>query len=292
MAERRMFSKKIIDTDAFLDMPLSTRLLYYDLAMRADDDGFISSPKKITRMIGCSEDDLKLLIVKQFIIPFESGVCVIKDWRIHNYIQKDRYHGTQYVIEKSQLKINENGSYTKCIQDASKMDTEVRLEIELGKDSLEQEIIPPYIPPEGENNNEVKNGESLLVETATGESNADNPSTTRKPRTRKTELSQEQLLDFEMFWKVWPNKVSRGQAEKTWLKLNPNKELLNKIIRGVNKAIRYDHRFKPGGFTPHSSTWLNDKGWLDELGGDVVATHQSDHEQSSNGSKQFKPSRS
>ena len=84
-----MFSLKVIDTDAFLDMPISSRLLYYELSIRADDDGFISSPKKITRMVGCSEDDLKMLIMKQFIIPFTSGVCVIRDWRIHNYIQKE-----------------------------------------------------------------------------------------------------------------------------------------------------------------------------------------------------------
>lgn len=141
MAERRMFSKKIIDTDSFLDMPVSTRLLYYDLSMRADDDGFIASPKKITRMVGCSEDDLKLLIAKQFIIPFESGICVIKDWRIHNYIRNDRYHPTQYNEEKSKLKIEENGSYTtdltvgipNDIPNVYQMDTEVRL----GKDRLE-----------------------------------------------------------------------------------------------------------------------------------------------------------
>ena len=84
MAERRMFAKTIIDSDLFLDMPMSTQLLYFHLSMRADDDGFINNPKKIQRMIGCSEDDLKMLIMKQFIIPFESGVVVIKQWRIHN----------------------------------------------------------------------------------------------------------------------------------------------------------------------------------------------------------------
>ena len=94
MAERRMFAKTIIDSDAFLDMPTTTRLLYYDLSMRADDDGFINSPKKIQRMIGASDDDLKVLIAKKFIIPFESGVVVIKHWKIHNYIQKDRYKPT------------------------------------------------------------------------------------------------------------------------------------------------------------------------------------------------------
>lgn len=111
MAERRMFAKTIIDSDAFLDMPVTARLLYYDLSMRADDDGFVNSPKKIMRMIGASQDDLSLLILKQFIIPFESGVVVIKHWRIHNYIRKDTYNETPYRKEMAMLKLDENKAY-------------------------------------------------------------------------------------------------------------------------------------------------------------------------------------
>lgn len=143
MAQRRMFSLKVIDTDEFIDMPITSRLLYYDLSMRADDDGFVSSPKKIQRMCGCSDDDLKLLVAKQFIIPFESGICVIKHWRLHNYIQKDRYAKTMYAEEFN--KLNEiDGIYsldTKCIQNVSKMDTQVRL----GKDRLEIELVKENI---------------------------------------------------------------------------------------------------------------------------------------------------
>lgn len=112
MAERRMFAKTIIDSDAFLDMPLSTQCLYFHLNMRADDEGFINSPKKIMRMIGASDDDLKVLITKKFIIPFESGVVVIKHWKIHNYIRKDRLVETVYQEEKKQLFEKENGSYS------------------------------------------------------------------------------------------------------------------------------------------------------------------------------------
>ena len=135
MAERRMFAKSIIDSDAFLDMPLSAQCLYFHLAMRADDDGFINNPKKIQRMVGASEDDLKLLIAKKFIIVFDTGVVVIKHWRIHNYIQKDRYHETNYIEEKSRLSIKDNGAYTldtPCIQDGYSLETQVRL----GKDSI------------------------------------------------------------------------------------------------------------------------------------------------------------
>ena len=135
MAERRMFAKSIVDSDAFIDMPMSARLLYYDLGMRADDDGFVNSPKKIMRMIGATNDDMNILLMRKFVIAFESGVVVIKHWRIHNYIQSDRYHPTKYVEEKAKLTLKDNGAYTldtKCIQPVSNMDTEVRL----GKDRL------------------------------------------------------------------------------------------------------------------------------------------------------------
>ena len=117
MAERRMFAKQIIDSDAFIDMPLSTQALYFHLSMRADDDGFINNPKKIIRMIGASEDDYKVLCLKRFIIPFDSGIVVIKHWKIHNYIQKDRYKPTVYTEEKATLTAKDNGVYTECIQD-------------------------------------------------------------------------------------------------------------------------------------------------------------------------------
>ena len=107
MANKRMFSMKIVDTDAFMDMPQSSQLLYFHLSMRADDDGFISSPKKIMRMIGSSEDDYKVLIAKKFIVPFESGVCVVKHWLIHNLIRSDRYTETQYTKEKQFLTVDE-----------------------------------------------------------------------------------------------------------------------------------------------------------------------------------------
>lgn len=132
MAEKRMFAKTIIDSDAFLDMSLSTQALYFHLSMRADDDGFVNNPKKIQRMIGAGDDELKMLIAKRFIIPFESGVCVIKHWRIHNYIQKDRYKETVYKDEKSHLILKENKAYkyvdTPCIQNVSSSETQIRLD--------------------------------------------------------------------------------------------------------------------------------------------------------------------
>ena len=147
MAERRMFAKTIVLSDAFLDMPLSARCLYFTLGMLADDDGFVNSPKSIMRQAGASTDDLNLLMAKRFTLAFDSGVIVIKHWRIHNYIQKDRYKESKYMEEKATLMIDQNGAYTECIQDVSTLDTQVRL----GKDSLGKasvgEVIEEAAPP-------------------------------------------------------------------------------------------------------------------------------------------------
>ena len=112
MANKRMFTMKICDSDAFLDMPLSAQCLYFHLNMRADDDGFIDNPKRITKLIGAKEDDLRILIGKRFVLVFDNGVIVIKHWRMHNTLSKGRYHPTQYLDEKGTLLLKENGSYS------------------------------------------------------------------------------------------------------------------------------------------------------------------------------------
>lgn len=141
MAERRMMSKKIIDTDNFLDMPQSTQCLYFHLLLRADDDGFIQSPKSIMRITGCKEDDLKLLNAKGFVIGFETGVIVIRHWRIHNYVQSDRYSKSELpeakcvelknkVYEVVGQPMNPDNNYmdTKCIQNGYNLDTQIRID--------------------------------------------------------------------------------------------------------------------------------------------------------------------
>jgi len=112
MAQRRMFSPDIVNSDAFLEMPPSTQALYFQLGMKADDDGFVSNPKRVIRMINVGEDDLKVLLAKRFLLPFESGVVVIKHWLLHNAVRKDMYKETQYLDEKKQLRIKDNGVYT------------------------------------------------------------------------------------------------------------------------------------------------------------------------------------
>lgn len=112
MAEKRMFAKSIIDSDSFLEMPVTSQLLYFHLSMRADDDGFINKPKSIMRMIGAKDDDIKILFARKFVIPFDSGVVVIKHWRINNYIRSDMYHSTNYKDEMAMLSLDENNAYT------------------------------------------------------------------------------------------------------------------------------------------------------------------------------------
>ena len=107
-----MFTLDIVDSDAFLDMPLSSQALYFHLSMRADDDGFIDKSKRIMRAIGVGDDDMKILLAKNFVIPFDDGVCVIKHWRLHNYIRSDRYKETNYTDKKMLLEVKKNGSYT------------------------------------------------------------------------------------------------------------------------------------------------------------------------------------
>lgn len=145
MADKRMMSKSVIDTDVFLDMPTSTQCLYFQLLLRADDDGFLKNAKTIMRTVGASQDDMKLLIAKQYLILFDSGTIVIKHWRIHNYIKKDRYKPTD-CEETRLIDVNDKGEYIllepTCIQNGTTTEPtciqngtpgKVRLEIELGK---------------------------------------------------------------------------------------------------------------------------------------------------------------
>lgn len=133
MGQRRMFSPQIIDSDAFLDMPSTSQSLYFHLGMRADDDGFVGNPRKILRMIGGSEDDMKILLAKRFILSFETGVIVIKHWRINNLVRKDWYKETIYLEEKNQLKVKENGAYTELVNENATIRSRRLGKVRLGK---------------------------------------------------------------------------------------------------------------------------------------------------------------
>ena len=225
MAERRMFAKTIIDSDAFLDMPLSAQALYFHLSMRADDDGFINNPKKIQRMVGASDDDCKLLIMKRFIITFESGVIVIKHWKIHNYIQKDRYKPTIYQEEKKQLTEKGNKAYTECIHNGYIVDTQDRLEV--GKESIELEI-----------------GEDKIGETVTPEARA--------------RVNYEQIKDlFNDICISLPRVTSLSDKRKQAIKARLNKYTVEQFKEMFTKAEA--STFLKGG---NNRNWQANFDWL------------------------------
>lgn len=252
MAERRMFAKTIIDSDTFLDMPLSTQALYFHLSMRADDDGFINNPKKIQRMIGCCDDDLRLLIVKGFIIPFESGIVVIKHWKIHNYIQKDRYKPTIYQEEKSMLEAKENKEYTERVQNVSISETQVRLgkdSLELGKDSLDKnpKTAKRFQPPTLE---EVK---AYCIE-------------------RKNNVDPERFIDYYTSngWLVGKTKMKDWKAAvRTWEKNGYSNG--NKSNSGASQLVTIngkDYEYKNGKYyVPHGCGIAVDPYAEDDLDG-------------------------
>ncbi|WP_244957716.1 DNA replication protein [Fructobacillus fructosus] len=237
MAQRRMFSKKITDTDIFLDMPLSAQALYFHLNMHADDDGFISNAKTIQRMVGSSEDDMKLLVAKKFILPFDSGVQVIVHWRVHNYIRKDTYNRTIYRTEQEQLTINENGQYIKennipsterirVVDDSSP-------QVRLGKDidnNVQQ--VEPSIPK----------------------------------KSKSTKLSKQEKTDFEALWKLYPRKQGKQQAEKAYLKAIrdgvTNKSIQDGIVAYSKKISAEQTEFN---FIKMGSTFFNSRSWEDDF---------------------------
>lgn len=258
MAERRMFAKAIVDSDLFLGLPLTAQALYFHLGVRADDDGFVGNPKKIQRMIGCSDDDLKLLIIKEFIIPFESGVVVISHWKVNNYIRNDRYKPTFYSKEKAILNSNENEVYTIGIPTDNQRDTQYRLgkvSLELGKDI--PPISPTGIESEKSDNQQISLiSESLEVKTALGaESNS-------SVNHSKTIIKQR----FDDFWKAYPKKQGKGAAEKAFMKIAPTKELLKAMLKVISEWKLSKQWTKDNGqYIPNPATWLNQKRWEDEI---------------------------
>ncbi|MGL9940889.1 MULTISPECIES: DNA replication protein [Enterococcus] len=209
MAERRMFAKTIIDSDAFLDMPLSTQSLYFHLSMRADDDGFINNPKKIQRMVGCGDDDLKLLMAKRFILVFDSGVIVIKHWKIHNYIRNDRYKPTLYQEEKAELVEKNSKAYT--------FKTEVlESESHLG--------IPDDNHVGYQMDTQVRLGKDRLV---------------KDKKKNSVEPSSTMLELFEKVWKTYPKKTNKKKAKEQFLKKIKSDEDFERFKTGYKAYLKY-----------------------------------------------------
>lgn len=234
MANRRMFSLAVIDTDKFLDMPATTQALYFHLGMRADDDGFVSSPKKIAAIANCSMDDLKLLIAKGYVIPFESGVIVMTHWKQHNYIQADRYRKTTYKAERAQLELVENVYKldTESIQQSPKADTQY---------SLSKDIV------------RVKDNKLCASDNA--------------PKADKKAIND----FFERIWKLYPNKKGKGQVSDSKKKIlyGIGFEELSRAIDRYKAGLAKDEWRKP----QNGSTFFN-SGYVDYLDRNYTESEQ------------------
>ena len=247
MAERRMFAKTIIDSDAFLDMPLSTQALYFHLSMRADDDGFINNPKKIQRMVGGGDDDLKLLIAKRFIIPFESGIVVIKHWKIHNYIRSDRYKETVYKDEKAALTLKENGAYTQCLPLGIPNDTQRETQDRLGKESIEivQESIEGETAPGKRKRFTPPSVEEVKAYCEERKNGIDPQSFVDYYSARDWYLGKNKMKDWKAAVRTWENRRKaddkrnpRKEPVPSWMEETPEEEVerLKKMAAAMGKS--------------------------------------------------------
>ena len=238
MANRRMFAKSIIDTDYFLEMPATSQLLYFHLSIRADDDGFVASPKRILRMVGSSEDDFKMLIAKQFVIPFDSGVCVIKHWRIHNLIRADRYQGTIYTQEKSMLTESENKSYELVHQNVipDVIPTVNPVKVRLGKDSIGKGSVQMYdkSTPEIEKDIRAKIPKRNYFTPPTYEEVAS------YCEERKNTVDAQRFIDFysSKGWMVGKSKMKDWKASvRTWERNEkPNTPSQTDFMKGIKEV--------------------------------------------------------
>lgn len=208
MAERRMFAKSIVLSDAFLDMPMSARCLYFTLSMLADDDGFVGSPKAIMRQCGASQDDLVILLQKRFILGFDSGVIVIKHWRMNNYLQNDRHKSTTYIEELRTLELDEKNAYTErnespCIQSVSNLYTQDSI----GKDSIDKFSI--------------------------------NTSVDAEPK---------KVDKFEEWWKHYPRKIGKEAARRAFAKVKVDVQTLINAVelqKGSEQWTKENGRYIP-----------------------------------------------
>jgi len=230
MANKRMFSLQIVDTDAFLDMPAGSQLLYFHLVMRADDEGFVANPKKILRLVGSQEDDFKILVAKRFILTFESGVIVIKHWFIHNTIRMDRFHKTVYTEEKNGLETKGNKAYT---------------ELATSRQPSGRHLVP-----------QVK-----LSKVKLSKSSSCSPAVNEPPLEPLDEPLP--LTPFELFWNSYPRKQGKLKAEEKFieaLKITTFEKIMETLTKYKNSKQWQDKQF-----VPMAKSWLFQERWDDEV---------------------------
>lgn len=251
MATKRMFSEKIVCSDAFLEMPPSTQALYFHLGMKVDDDGFVS-PKVIMRMLGSTEDELRVLITKRFVLPFQNGVIVLKHHRINNNLDTHNHTPTVYTEEIKTLYIKENKAYTTDESQGIPIQSGNRLSADC-KQSLDKNRLDKIRIDKNrldKNNNTLKNIESKS--------------------SKKERLNHGYSELFEVFWNIYPNKIAKGKAYEVFQLLS--EEIQNDCVDAIKKQVENNHFWmdwinggQGGHQPPHPTTWLNQKRWEDNV---------------------------
>lgn len=246
MARRRMFSLDIVDSDQFTDLPPMARLLYYELGVRADDDGFVGNPRKITRFAECSEEDIKILEDNGFIYMFDSGVLAIRHWTVNNQLRNDRYHGTYYVEEKKKLCKNMDNKTDYFIDDG--VSNGIPL---VDLDKLREEEINKEEMRKGKNNLKEKKEE-------------------KKNTVKDSEIDAEIKKQFDVLWNKYPRKVGKAEALKYYNEAIEDGHSFDIINQGLDKYIRYiEINGTEKEFIKKGSSWFNGYCWEDEYYDDI-----------------------
>ena len=262
MAERRMFTKKITDSDAFIELSSSAQALYFHLNQGADDDGFNNQIQNAMFKSHSTIDDLKVLMLKNFIIRFDSGVIVIKHWRMHNTLRKDRYTPTNFQEELKCLGIKDNGSYTLC-DDGCHLVAK-----RLPQDSIDKcSIDKCSIDKCSIDNNHQKS--SFLKEQDTYQDKCRTNCSNIKDKDRNINnlpsLSGNFDTEFDYLWKLYPNKQGKENAKQKYFKFRKSGIEYQDVLNGLNKYLKYIQLNKISiQYIKHGSTWFNQKCWEDE----------------------------
>lgn len=242
-----MFRLDVLETDAFMEMPLTTQALYFHLNLRADDDGFVGNPNQIVKLIGAGSDDLKLLIAKRFVIAFEDGVIVIKHWRMHNTLSAYRYKETNFIEDKALLKIKENKAYS----------------LTSGEDICDER----------------------LLEIAHRQTKDNTKTIPEKNRREENSIEKNKYIcAFDEFWKNYPRKKDKARAYKCYCaRLNDGYTEDQLLTACINYAAECDHNKTEERYIKHGATFLSvNEPFLDYLKGesnDVAGRTRDDEEQ-------------
>lgn len=286
MAEKRMFAKSIIDTDAFLGMPMTAQCLYFHLAMRADDAGFVANPNIIRRVVGSSDEDFKTLISMRYIILFSSGVVVIKHWWIHNVIKNDRKDHTTWKEELATLKLDSKNAYIERDETPVTEESVDKSEQSRNDDDSDSELSRNQLGTNSEPQKKIKESKGNETKGNISPSNGGAGDTSKSASSSSSILSKVQQSRFDAFWKVYPKKVGKQDAQKAWKKIAPDEELTDTIIRAVETAKQKDSRFREERFIPHPATWLNAGSWENEYD-DYFPAQEQTKPQSGDGPRQL-----